>query len=167
MVTIRPAESGDAPAMAALLNAIIERGGSTAHQSRFDARRMLDHYIVPPLAISCHVSLDKGEVIGFQALEWADPAWPGAGKLPEGWAIIASFVAPAHQGRGVGQALFAATLAAARRAGVLAIDATIRADNRAGLAYYGGLGFADYDVLRGVPLGDGTPVDRIRKRFDP
>ncbi len=46
------------------------------------------------------------------------------------------------------------------------IDATIRADNASGLAYYKAMGFTDWDVLRDVPLSDGRVVDRIRKRFD-
>ena len=46
------------------------------------------------------------------------------------------------------------------------IDATIRADNTGGLAFYGRMGFTDYDCVAGVPLKDGTLVDRIRKRFD-
>ena len=62
--------------------------------------------------------------------------------------------------------MFAATLEAARAARVAVIDATIRADNTGGLAFYARQGFVDYDRLVGVPLKDGTPMDRIRKRFD-
>ena len=64
------------------------------------------------------------------------------------------------------QKLFSATRFAAKAAEVKTIDATIRADNVGGLKYYSGLGFTDYDVLKQIPLNDGTPVDRIRKRFD-
>jgi len=67
---------------------------------------------------------------------------------------------------GIGQKLFSATRFAAKAAEVKTIDATIRADNVGGLKYYSGLGFTDYDVLKQIPLNDGTPVDRIRKRFD-
>jgi len=78
----------------------------------------------------------------------------------------ASFVASAAAGKGIGQHLFAATKKAAMDAGAAVIDATIRADNVAGLRYYSGLGFVDYDLLKDVPLQDGTRVDRVRKRFD-
>lgn len=44
-------------------------------------------------------------------------------------------------------------------------NATIRADNAGGLAYYARMGFQDYAVARGVPLADGTPVDRISRRY--
>ena len=59
--TLRPATEADALAMADLLNRIIEAGGTTAHQSRFDDARMLSHYIAPPLAISCFVAELKDE----------------------------------------------------------------------------------------------------------
>ncbi len=164
-VTTRPATAADAAQMAALLNRIIEIGGTTAHQRRFDDARMTQEYIEAAELISCTVAEVGGDVLGFQALEWPHPK--GTRKLPEGWAIIASFVRPGAQGRGIGQALWAATRAAAIGAQVRMIDATIRADNAAGLAYYSGLGFADYAVLHAIALADGTPVDRISKCRDP
>ena len=66
--------------------------------------------------------------------------------------------------RGVGTALFAETRARARALGLRAIDATIRADNAGGLAFYDRLGFVDHGVVPGVPLKDGTPIDRRTKR---
>ncbi len=165
-IRTRPATGADAGAMCALLNAVIAEGGTTAHQRPFDEARLVGHYISPPRSVSCTVAEDGGAILGFQALEWCDPDWRGPGRLPPDWAVIASFVAPVQQGRGIGVALWAATIGAARAAGVRSIDATIRADNHAGLRYYGGLGFQDYDRLEALPLTDGTPVDRVRKRFD-
>jgi ribosomal protein S18 acetylase RimI-like enzyme len=160
---VRPATPADASDMTTLLNAIIEIGGSTAHETAFTPETMLIHYIAPPALVCCHVAENEGKVIGFQWLGWPrNPDDP----MPKGWAVIASFVAPEAAGMGVGQGLFAATKAAAKLAGVTAIDATIRADNVAGLRYYGGLGFADYNRRVGIPLQDGTKVDRIRKQFD-
>jgi ribosomal protein S18 acetylase RimI-like enzyme len=65
----------------------------------------------------------------------------------------------------VGSALFNVMRSAARKRGLTAINATIRADNSGGLAFYNRMGFLDYEVTRAVPLKDGTPVDRIRKRY--
>jgi GNAT superfamily N-acetyltransferase len=163
--TLRPATEADALAMADLLNRIIEAGGTTAHQSRFDAERMLSHYIAPPLAISCFVAVLKDEVIGFQALERASPDWQGESKLPDDWAVIATFVGEGHRGLGIGRGLFALTLDAARAADVVAIDATIRADNPLGLAYYAQIGFADHALIKDAPLRDGTKIDRVQKVF--
>jgi len=160
---IRPATNADADSMTTLLNEIIALGGSTAHERPFDTDRMQSHYIAGSKLISCQVAEDAGQVIGFQWLGWATEA---DGPIPNGWGIIASFVATSAAGKGVGQHLFSATKAAALSAGTKVIDATIRADNVAGLRYYSGLGFQDYDRLHEFPLLDGTKVDRIRKRFD-
>ena len=160
---IRLATHSDAAAMTEVLNPLIAAGGTTAHQRPFDAARMCRHYIAPEGNIACHVAVLEGRIAGFQSLIWphdhGDP-------FPEGWAIIASFVAPNAAGRGVGRKLFAATRTAAMAASVRVIDATIRADNASGLGYYTAMGFRDYDRLIAVPLRDGTPVDRIRKRYD-
>jgi len=67
--------------------------------------------------------------------------------------------------RGVGSALFPVTRVAAEELGLKFINATIRADNVSGLAYYAKMGFETYDRLVQIPLLDGTPVDRIKKRF--
>jgi ribosomal protein S18 acetylase RimI-like enzyme len=65
----------------------------------------------------------------------------------------------------VGSALFAATRERARSLGLTAINATIRADNVGGLAFYQKIGFLDHSVTRAIPLKDGRPVDRVNKRF--
>ena len=68
-------------------------------------------------------------------------------------------------GETVGTALFAATRARANLLRLAAINATIRADNCGGLAYYFKMGFVAYGVDTAVPLSDATPVDRIHKRY--
>lgn len=161
-ITTRLATPADAEALVAIVNEIIRAGGTTAHQTPFDTRRMTCHYISPDRGVTCVVAETDGTALGFQSLVWPDEE---GDVFPEGWAIIASFVAPDAAGRGVGRALFAATRAAAEAAGVTAIDATIRADNTVGLSFYDRLGFVDYDVLPAVSLRDGTRVDRIRKMF--
>ena len=162
-MNIRPATPADAPQMVALLNAIVAKGGTTAHQRPFDEARMVAHYIASPFSLCCHVAEEEGRILGFQALDWPDPAY---GPAPEGWGFIATFVDGEAAGKGVGRALFEATREAARKAGMVAIDATIRADNASGLGYYSKMGFVDYDRATGVPLRDGTKVDRIMKRYD-
>lgn len=161
--TTRPAEAGDASGLAALLNAVIAAGGTTAHQRPFTPDRMLHHYIQPDERVSCTVAERDGELVGFQSLAW--PREDGD-RFAQGWAIIATFAKVGQTGRGIGKALFEATKAAADRAGVRTIDATIRADNVGGLRYYSRIGFTDYDRLINVPLSDGTKVDRIRKLYD-
>ena len=155
---VRPAVNGDAAQMVTLLNTIIAAGGTTAHQTPLDIAAMRAHYIAAPTLICCHVAISNGRLSGFQFLGWDNSR--------DGWAIIASFASPDRAQMGIGQKLFSATRFAAKAARVKTIDATIRADNISGLKYYSGLGFTDYDTVSLVPLHDGTPIDRIRKRFD-
>jgi len=160
---IRPATRQDAPGMAELINAIIAIGGTTAYEDPFDAVSMDAAYISLPERVSCFIAEADSRIVGFQGLMRAfDPDDP----LPDGWATIGTFVRVGLTQRGVGGALFARTRIAARDAGVCVIDATIRADNAGGLAFYARQGFVDYDRLVGVPLRNGALIDRIRKRFD-
>ena len=157
---IRPATREDAPALAELLNAIIARGGTTALEEPYSADALADAYLVGPEVICCFVAVDAetGTLEGFQTLG----RYP---SLPDGWADIGTFARVGGTQRGIGTALFAATREEARRQGLQGINATIRADNTGGLAFYGRMGFEDYDVARGVPLKDGTPVDRVSRRY--
>jgi GNAT superfamily N-acetyltransferase len=162
-IHVRPATSADAAAMADLINVIIAIGGTTAYEDPFDAGSIDAAYISLPELVSCFVAEVDGALAGFQGLMRSfDPDDP----LPDGWATIGTFARVGLTQRGVGSALFARTLAAARMARISVIDATIRADNAGGLAFYGRQGFIDYDCLIGVPLKNGARVDRVRKRFD-
>ena len=158
---IRPARGDDAPGLAELLNAIIARGGSTALEDPFTPQALDQAYLTGPEVICCFVAVDRatGRHEGFQTLG----RYPG---LPPGWGDIGTFARVGGVQRGVGSALFAATREEARRLGLSGINATIRADNSGGLAFYGRMGFADHSVRPAAPLKDGTPVDRISKRYD-
>ena len=69
--------------------------------------------------------------------------------------------------KGTGSRLFAATRQDAMEKGLVAINATIRSDDTGGLAFYDRLGFVDHAIHHAVPLRDGTPIDRISKRYPP
>lgn len=138
--TIREATPADAEQMSQILRVILaswksERPSTAAH--------VLSHYVEDPEGIRCSVAVDAdGTVIGFQALKLATDG--NAYDLPLGWGIIGTYVDAKAAGRGVGKALFAASLAAARDAGVTEIDATIGETNMSGLAYYDAIGFRTY-----------------------
>lgn len=154
-VAVRPISAADVPALATLINAIIARGGTTAIEDQLDEATFRHWFVDGEFVIASFVAVEGGEPIGFQSLS-------RYGDLPERWGDIGTFVRQPG-GRGVGTALFSRTQQAAAAAGLVAITATIRADNAAGLAYYSRIGFADYRIDAAVPLKDGTPVDRIRK----
>ena len=154
---IRPALPCDAPALTALLNAIIAIGGTTAHQNAFSDEVFCEEYIAGPNVVCCHLAIDAGQVLGFQAL--------GAhALLPKGWLDIGTFVSATARGAGVGAALFAATKTMAKGK-CKVINATIRADNAMGLAFYNRIGFVDYAVDPEFALNDGRKVGRVSKRY--
>ncbi len=158
--TVRPVAPDDASALVDLLNAVIARGGTTALQTLFTPEALAEAYLTGPNVHLCFVAVDigTGRVEGFQTLG----RYPG---LPEDVGDIGTFARVDKAQRGVGSALFAAMANAARAKGLTAINATIRADNEGGLAFYAKQGFADHEVTAAVPLVDGTPVDRVHKRY--
>jgi L-amino acid N-acyltransferase YncA len=156
---IRPATLQDCPAMCALLNAIIRKGGTTAFEEEKTPEEVADWYLTGPHALLCHVAEDQGRIIGYQTVS-------RYGDLPAGWGDIGTFVEIGLQRSGAGAALFGATIQAARDKGLTSINATIRADNLPGLGYYTRRGFVDYATDPAYALADGTVVGRISKRFD-
>ena len=156
---IRDARADDAPGLCDLLNAIVRAGGTTAWLTEMTVPDFQDWYISGAHVPCCQVAV-AGEVrLGFQGLSTFYP-------LPQGWADIGTFTRQDTPARGVGTALFAATRDRAATLGFTVINATIRADNMPGLAYYAKMGFRDYKVDRCVPLADGRMMDRINRRFD-
>ena len=164
-LTIRPATADDAMALAGIVNNLIKIGGTTAHITPFKAERLRDYYITAPLGINCRVAERNTQVLGFQGLEWADPNWQGAGKLPSGGAIIATIVAACHSRQGFGAALFCAIRLVAQNAGVTSTDATICADNCGGLLYYADIAFTEDQRISAMVLPNGCYVDRICTAF--
>lgn len=143
---IRLATHDDAVAMVAVQNAIFAAGQRKAPTDLATVRATyLDH----PDRIQCVLADDgDGSVLGFQSLRIARPG--NAYDVAEGWGIIGTHVDPRAARRGVGSALFRATCAAARRAGLTRIDASIAADNALGQAYYAAIGFRTYRTPPGL-----------------
>jgi L-amino acid N-acyltransferase YncA len=156
---IRPVRDADAPVLADLLNEIIARGGTTALEEPFAPEALAKYMLTGSDVICCFVAQDnEGRLGGFQSLV-------RSGSLPDGVGDIATFSRVGWVQKGTGSLLFAATRQAAKEKGLVAINATIRADNSGGLAFYGRLGFADHGISHAVPLRNGTPVDRVSKRY--
>jgi GNAT superfamily N-acetyltransferase len=132
--------------MAALLNEIIARGGTTAMTEPVTGAQLRNWMAASDI---WHVAEADGAILGFQ--------WIGAEpSLPDGACDIATFVALGHHGLGVGSRLFEATRRAAKTAGFGWIAARIKPQNAGGLAYYKSRGFEDWQVT----------ADRVTKRYD-
>lgn len=159
MITTRPTHAGDAEALVAILNRIIAIGGTTAMETPLTPAEFTEWFIDGPHVVISSCALVEGQPVGFQSLSDYYP-------LPEGWADIGTFTRREAAVPGAGRALFDLTVARARAMGLATFNATIRADNSGGLAFYRKLGFRPYDSNPAVPLADGTLVDRLHHRFD-
>jgi len=159
MIHVRRAGPLDATPMAALLNEVIARGGTTALTTPVTRADVLGWMERDPQSI-WHVAEDEaGELLGFQ---WVDQ-WDRTARER---GHIATFARVGRTGLGIGSALFDATREAARAAGFRVIEAEIRADNSGGLAYYQSRGFEDAGRRNGVLLDDGSVVDKVVKVFE-
>ncbi len=156
---VRDAVAADGLQMCELLNEIIEIGGTTAAEDVMSLATFHAHYFEGEGSVSLFVAEQDGVILGFQKLNKLD-------RVSDEIADIATFARVSNKVKGVGRALFERTREAAFEAGFAQINARIRADNVPGLGYYTAIGFAPFDVVKDVPLKDGTPVDRMLKRYD-
>lgn len=142
---VRPATTDDVPGMSSFLQQLAALGKRTRPSDQDFVRT---HYIEHPDSVQCVVAEDEGTILGFQALKVAVEGNPYG--VTVGWGIIGTHVSLNAARRGVGRALFAATRAAAEKAGVQKIDASIGATNAEGLAYYDAMGFRTYRTPDGM-----------------
>jgi L-amino acid N-acyltransferase YncA len=152
---IRAATPEDAAGMAALLNAVIAIGGTTAHEHPKSEAEVREDYVTGADVLAAVVAEDHGRIIGWQSV-----------GIYHGEPHIGTFVQPGIQAKGTGAALFALTCKILRAAGIREIIAHIRADNVPGLAYYARIGFRDIGGDPDFALSDGRIVGRVHRRFD-
>lgn len=137
--SVREAVLTDAQGISEVLRDIAAAG---KRNKRCDVDFAREHYVADADRIRCSVAVQAEKVMRFQSLKWAVENNPyGA---PVGWGVIGTHIRPSAARRGVGRALFRATLLAAQESGLSAIDATISPTNTEGLAYYSAMGFVDY-----------------------
>lgn len=99
------------------------------------------------------VALDHGEVVG-----WCDlrRGWPASRAHS---AALGIGIRASHRGRGLGQRLLQACLAAADTAGISRVELDVRADNPRAIALYERMGFLHEGRRRQAMVFDGQPVD--------
>ena len=160
MIAVRPVRKSDAAELAELLNVFIARGATSSLQQPYTPERLDQTYLTGPDVFCCFVAVDD-ETVRIECFQTLGRA----NHLNADWVDIGTFSRIGGTQRGVGSALFGATRQRAVELGLTGINATIRADNEGGLAFYEKLGFVDHEVERAVPLKYGTPVDRIGKHY--
>ena len=144
MITIRTATPEDAQGMSTLITPILEGWNSSR---RRDPEHMLLNYINNPDNICCTVAEDE-RIAGFQSLIL--PSTQNPYNTPEGWGEIGTYVALDAGRGGIGRAMFAATIKAAKAAGIQTIEASIGDNNEKGLRFYSAMGFVTYATEPGL-----------------
>lgn len=156
---IRTATEQDAAELCAMLNEIIAIGGTTAYTNALETEAFAAKFLHDANQTCCFVAVDtNGSLAGFQWMKTPD-------NLPDGWGDIATFARVTPKIKGVGSMLFEQTRRVAQSNGLIAINATIRADNLGGLAFYDKIGFKTYAQEENTMLSDGTIVDRVKKKY--
>jgi len=160
VIHIRRAGALDTKAMAALINTIIRKGGTTAFTDEITPDMIKGWFRRAPDQSVWHVAENEtGAILGFQSIE------PHL-QLPPEACDIATFVKVGQTGLGIGSKLFEASQKAASALGFEWINATIRADNAGGLAYYQSRGFETYAHHADQKLDNGMIVGKVSKRYD-
>lgn len=142
---IRNAVLDDAEEISAFLKELTAVGKPTSPD---DEAHVQAYYIEDPAKIRCTVAEDETSILRFHSLKPAEPGnkW----GVPPGWGVIGTHIRPSASRRGVGRAHFSESRAAAEKANLGNIDATIAADNPEALAYYEAMGFQTYRTAAGL-----------------
>lgn len=138
---IRHARIDDTVTLAAVLERVIAEGDKTAIDTPLSPAEFAEWFVTGAHCVSCIAAFDEaGRAIGFQALERFHD------DLPDDAADIATFVAAARRGAGVGRALTEATLREAASVGLGRLRAVIRRANVGARHFYAGIGFTPDDA---------------------
>jgi phosphinothricin acetyltransferase len=159
-VEIRAATTADIAAISALYNATIPTTTAAWTEQLetvderavwFEQQRRAGHATL--------VAEDVGVVLGFTAFgDFRDTAkWPGYRYVVE----LSIHVDEAHWGRGIGRALVAELIAAARRAEKTQIVAGIDGDNLASIHFHEAVGFREVARMPSIGYKFGRWLDLV------
>jgi RimJ/RimL family protein N-acetyltransferase len=159
VITIRPAEPGDASELITLASAVGREPGdwlltTDAWRSVADERRYL-RAVRRHADAAVYVAVDGERVIGRLSLA-RDPH-PASVHVAD----LGLMVAASHRRRGVGRALLQAAVTWARRAAVSKLELHVFPWNEPAIQLYEAFGFEREGVRRRHYLRDGVAVDAL------
>jgi L-amino acid N-acyltransferase YncA len=154
-ICIRPAHASDAEAISRIYNQAVQNTTATFDTEPETPRER-------ELWLAAHDGLRRPVIVA--ELDGRIVGWASLSTWSERCAYAASveasaYVDEAHQGRGIGTALYAAVLEAGRTGGVHAVLARICTENEASIAMSKKLGFTEVGVLHEVGFKFGRWLD--------
>ena len=132
------------------VKAIYEAGLATGNASFQTSAPAWEEWNKSHLTHSRLVAIGNDAVIGWAALSpvSARPVYAGVAE-------VSVYIAPAHQGKGIGKALLSAVIATSEQNGVWTLQAGIFPENGASIALHKGLGFREVGIREKVgKMGD-------------
>lgn len=158
---IRLAVSEDAAALVALLELIARERIYTAIDEPWSAEAQRQ-YILAQSARECiHVAEGDGELLGYQVLELYAASIHSMSHVGQ----VGTFLHPGARRRGIGRALFAATVGFARAREYRKFVIQVRASNGAAQAFYQSLGFAPCGRFARHVVMDGVEDDEVLMEY--
>ncbi len=154
MLTIRPAEPADLPAITDIYNDAILRTAATFDTQPKTAAEQAAWFAAHEAKYPLLVAEEDGLVVGWASLSrWSDRC------AYADTAEISVYVRDGARGRGVGKELTEAVLVAGRAGGLHTVVARIAQGNEVSLRLARGAGFEDIGVMREVGRKFGKLLD--------
>ena len=141
MITVSPAEPGDAEAIAALLEELGRFYGTPASGSpQWRVNQVNEAIFTTPPAAYALIARDGRQVAGLAAYSFL---WPSKGPARSLY-LKELYVAGAYRGQGVGKLLMHAVFETAAMLKCSRVEWTTDRGNTAARAFYAGLGLPEY-----------------------
>jgi ribosomal protein S18 acetylase RimI-like enzyme len=157
MFSVRTATPDDAPAVAAVLQAVVAERVHSAIDRAWTVEEERAYLISLSSREVVHVAIDDIDgIVGLQVLD----RWSTLDSMAH-VGQVGTFILPSHRRRGLGHTLWAATARFARDAAYRKIVIQVRGSNEAAQAFYRRLGFRECGRLIRQVMVDGAEDDEV------
>ena len=137
---VRRATEADAEAMVEVLEGIVSERIYTAIERPWSASKQRQYLLsLSPREVFHVAEIDQGTVLGYQSLELYSPIFHSMAHVAQ----LGTFLRPDARRRGVGRALFQASLKFAGERDFSKIVIQVRSSNSGAQAFYRQLGFRE------------------------